>query len=173
MKNISLLLVVGLVSVAIAQVPPPKPEELKKLTFLVGKFEGTQKIIVDPTQPPLDAKGSVDSKWILDGRHLSWGFKGDFIDMKMEGVLTLTYDPAIKTFIGTWIDNLGQAVLVMKGNFEGLKLILTSDEIEAEGMGKVTMRATYWGTDKGFNFDLDMKSGDQWGPVMRTEFKKK
>lgn len=173
MKKISLLLVVGMVSFAVAQMPPPKPEELKKLEFLIGKFDGKQKMFMDPSQPPTESKGSVESKWILDGRYLSWGYKGDFMGMKMEGFFTITFDPSIKKYIGTWIDNMGNGILVMKGNFEGSKLILTTDEMDVEGMGKVTMRSTYWAIEGGFHFDLDMKRGDQWAPLLQSDFKKK
>lgn len=173
MKKISLLLLVGLVAVALAQGPPPKPEELKKIEFLTGKFMGTVKSFMDPSAAPTESKASIDSKWILDGRYVSWAFKGDFMGMKMEGMLTLTFDPSQKKFVGSWVDNMGNGILIMKGNFEGTKLILTSDEMEMEGMGKVTMRATYWPTDKGFHFDLDMKGGDQWAPLMQSDFSKK
>ncbi len=172
MKKISwlVLLLVGVFSVAQM---PAKPEELKKLQFLVGKFGGTNKMYMDPSQEPTESKGSIESKWILDDRYLNWNFNGEFMGMKMNGILTMSYDPMQKKFVGTWIDNMGNGILYFRGNFEGEKLVLVSDPAEAEGMGVVSMKAIYYATDKGFKFDLDMKMQENWIPMMRSEFKKK
>jgi hypothetical protein len=36
--------------------------------------------------------------------------------MPFEGISTLGYDNAKKTFFSTWIDNMGTGMMVMEGN---------------------------------------------------------
>jgi hypothetical protein len=78
------LLLGGLVQVAPADEPktPPSPEALlqalaqagqpgaehKKLQPLVGQWTFTMRLWTDPAQAPAEVKGTVERKWIMDGR---------------------------------------------------------------------------------------------------------
>src|SRR5262245_20894808 len=64
--------------------PPPSPEDLlkalaeagkpgpehKKLQPLVGQWTFTMKLWTDPSQPPAELNGTIERKWIMDGRFI-------------------------------------------------------------------------------------------------------
>src|SRR5215475_9180371 len=52
---------------ALAEAGKPGPEH-KKLQPLVGQWTFTMKLWADPSQPPAELKGTIERKWIMDGR---------------------------------------------------------------------------------------------------------
>src|SRR5262245_54995428 len=52
---------------AIAEAGKPGPEH-KKLEPFVGQWTFTMRFWTDPSQPPAELKGSIERKWIMDGR---------------------------------------------------------------------------------------------------------
>src|SRR5262245_9642706 len=54
---------------ALAEAGQPGPEH-KKLQPLVGQWTFTMKFWTDPSQPPAELKGTIERKWIMDGRFI-------------------------------------------------------------------------------------------------------
>jgi hypothetical protein len=90
----ALALLLGvLVQAARAEEPktPPSPEALlkaiaeagkpgaehKKLEPLVGQWTFTLKFWTDASQPPAELKGTIERKWIMDGRFVQETARGE------------------------------------------------------------------------------------------------
>ena len=52
--------------------------------------------------------------------------KGEMMGMPFTGIMTLGYDPKSKSYVGTWVDSMGDYMWQYKGSVEGKKLTLES-----------------------------------------------
>ena len=80
-----------------AEAGKPGPEH-KKLQPFVGDWTFTMKMWTDPSQPPAELKGTIERKWILDGRFVQETLKSEFEGKPFEGLGLLGYDHAQKKF---------------------------------------------------------------------------
>ena len=86
---------------ALAEAGKPGPEH-KKLEPFVGSWSLTVKLWTDPNQPPAEAKGTVERKWILGGRFVQESAKVQCHGKSFEGLGLLGYDRAQKKFTAVW-----------------------------------------------------------------------
>ena len=90
---------------------------------MLAKFDGQWKESVTlwmaPNQPPVTSTATCTNTMIMGGRYQQSISKGDMMGMPFEGMSLLGYDNAEKTFIYTWIDNMGTGTMVMKGIWDG------------------------------------------------------
>jgi hypothetical protein len=82
---------------ALEQAGKPGPEH-KKLQPFVGDWALTVKLWTDPSQPPAEAKGTVERKWIMGGRFVQETVKVECGGKVFEGMGLLGYDSAQKKF---------------------------------------------------------------------------
>jgi hypothetical protein len=82
---------------ALEEAGKPGPEH-KKLQPLVGDWDLTVKLWVDPSQPPAEAKGTVTRKWILGGRFVQESVHVECGGKSFEGLGLVGYDSAQKKF---------------------------------------------------------------------------
>jgi hypothetical protein len=84
---------------ALAEAGKPGPEH-KKLEPFVGKWDFTMKLWTDPSQPPAELKGTIERKWIMDGRFVQETARGECAKTgkTWEGFGLLGYDPGQKKF---------------------------------------------------------------------------
>jgi hypothetical protein len=108
---LSLVVLVNL-SVAEDTKAPPSPKELlkaleeagkpgpehKKLQPFVGDWNVTAKLWTDPSQPPAEAKGTVQRKWIMEGRFIQENAKIECGGKSFEALGLLGYDGAPKKY---------------------------------------------------------------------------
>jgi hypothetical protein len=99
-----------------AVMPGEHHEHMKKL---VGNFDYTIKMWMDPSQPPQESTGKRSAEMILGGRYLVEKFTGTFMGMPFEGIGTLAYDNVQKKYVSTWIDNMGTGVMTSTGSCDG------------------------------------------------------
>jgi hypothetical protein len=112
-----LALLVGIViQVTQADTPktPPSPEALltalaeagkpgaehKKLEPFVGQWTFTMKFWTDPSQPPAELQGTIERKWIMDGRFVQETAHGEWTQTgkTFEGMGLVGYDAGQKKF---------------------------------------------------------------------------
>jgi hypothetical protein len=102
---------------------PPSPEELMKLLTeagkpgpehaklepLVGSWTYTGKFWMDPSKPPVEAKGAAERTWVLGGRFLEERIEGTGFDGKpgFEARGLLGYDNGRKQFTSSFVCNMG------------------------------------------------------------------
>lgn len=63
-------------------------------------------------------KAVCETKMILGGRYQKSEYEGNVDGMPFEGVNTLAYDNSRKTYISTWIDNMGTGLMYLEGTFD-------------------------------------------------------
>jgi hypothetical protein len=84
---------------AIAEAGKPGPEH-KKLDPFVGQWTFTMKFWTDPNQPPAEMKGTIERKWIMDGRFVQETARAECAQTgkAFEGFGLVGYDAAQKKF---------------------------------------------------------------------------
>jgi len=84
---------------ALAEAGKPGPEH-KKLQPFVGQWTFTLKLWADPSQSPAELKGTIDRKWIMEGRFVQETAHGECAKTgkSFEGMGLLGYDAAQKKF---------------------------------------------------------------------------
>ena len=84
---------------ALAEAGKPGPEH-KKLQPLVGQWTFTMKMWTDPSQPPAELKGTIERKWIMDGRFVQETARGECAKTgkTFEGMGLVGYDSGQKKF---------------------------------------------------------------------------
>jgi hypothetical protein len=84
---------------ALAEAGKPGPEH-QKLQPLVGHWTFTMKLWTDPSQPPAELKGTLERKWIMDGRFVQETVRGECVKTgkTCEGMGLLGYDAGQKKF---------------------------------------------------------------------------
>lgn len=94
-----------------AEVGTPGPEH-ERLAQLAGSWTYTCKLWMDPSQPAIETKGTVERKPILGGRFLEETYTGTGPDGKpgFEGRNLLGYDNAQKKYTSTFICSIGTGV---------------------------------------------------------------
>lgn len=82
----------------------------KKLEPLAGKWTYTSKMWMDPSQPPMESKGTAERKWILGGRFLEENIVGTGPDgAEMDARGTIGYDNTTKKYTYNWICSMSTA----------------------------------------------------------------
>jgi hypothetical protein len=84
---------------ALAEAGKPGAEH-KKLEPFVGRWTFTLKLWTDPNQAPAELKGTIERKWIMDGRFVQETARGECAQTgkTFEGMGLLGYDAAQKKF---------------------------------------------------------------------------
>lgn len=110
----------------------------KKLDVFAGVWTARVSLWMDPSQPPATSEGTLEQKWILDGRFLQQTYQGEFLGRPFSGVGYLGYDNSLKRYISTWMDSAGTTIYTRSGRFDeaGRTLTLTG-EIEDYVGGKI------------------------------------
>ena len=92
---------------ALAEAGKPGPEH-KKLEPFVGNWTFTMKLWTDPSQPPAELKGTIERKWIMDGRFVQETARGECAKTgkTFEGMGIVGYDSAQKKFSVTKVCGL-------------------------------------------------------------------
>jgi hypothetical protein len=82
---------------ALEEAGKPGPEH-KKLQPLVGDWALTVKLWTDPSQPPAEAKGTVQRKWVMGGRFVQESVQVQCGGKSFEGLGLVGYDSGQKKF---------------------------------------------------------------------------
>ena len=84
---------------ALAEAGKPGAEH-KKLEPFVGQWTFTLKLWTDPNQPPAELKGTIERKWIMDGRFVQETARGTCAKTgkTFEGMGLVGYDAGQKKF---------------------------------------------------------------------------
>ena len=90
-------------------------EHHKHMEKLVGTFDYTIKMWMDPSAAPTEATGKRTAQMTLGGRYLEETYTGNFMGMPFEGHGTMAYDNVQKKYLSTWVDNMGTGIMYMEG----------------------------------------------------------
>jgi hypothetical protein len=90
---------------ALEEAGQPGPEH-KKLQPFVGNWTLTVKLWTNPSEPPAEAKGTVERKWIMGGRFVQENVKVECGGKSFEGLGLLGYDKGAKKYTTTRVCGL-------------------------------------------------------------------
>jgi hypothetical protein len=98
----------------------------KALEPLVGDFDVVSKFWMGGDESNvMESKGSVKSKWILDGRFLQEEFEGDMMGMKFKGFGLTGYDNMRKQYVSIWMDTMGTGIMKSEGTADSDNKVFT------------------------------------------------
>lgn len=147
----------------------PLPEELKKLEWMLGKWEGSIKW----TMPGMEGEAKMAFEATWDGQFQKQSSTMEMMGMKMIETAYIGWDAAKKQYSMYTFTNFAPTPRVEYGKFDGTTWVSIS-EPWATGMGSTVSRSTIV---KKSNTELDLtvefKEGDKWNKVGVATFKKK
>ena len=117
-----------------AMSPGEHHEHMKKL---VGNFDYTIKMWMDPSMPPAESTGKRSAELVMGGRYLIEKYTGSFMGMTFEGMGMMAYDNLQKKYISTWIDNMGTGIMMATGTCDGKGAWTMSGEMADPMTGKM------------------------------------
>jgi Protein of unknown function (DUF1579) len=121
----------------------------KKLEPLVGTFDTSVRMWMDPSKPPEDSAGTTVNSWVLGNRYIEQKYEGTFMGEPFNGIGFTGYDNVQKKYVGTWMDTLSTGMMDSTGT--------------ADASGKsFTMKSTMWdpATGKANTVDTKMTIAD-------------
>lgn len=101
-------------------------ENHKLLEHFVGRWDTATRVWMEgPGKAPVESAGTVEVKWILDGRFLLEESAGQMMGMPHQGRGTTGYDNFKGKFVSLWIDNMGTGMYTSEGTFDPSSKTLT------------------------------------------------
>ncbi len=79
------------------------------------------------SRPPRTSEGTLEQKWILEGRFLQQTYQGELMGSRFSGIGYIGYDNSRKRYLSTWMDSAGTTIHTRTGSFDrdGKTLTLT------------------------------------------------
>ena len=106
----------------------PKPtQQHQLLTSMVGTWEATMKM------EGAEFPGEMTAKMECGGLWLASDYKSEFGGVKFSGKGLDGYDTTKKKFVSVWVDSMSTAPMLLEGNMDGDKLVMTGSTVNAEG----------------------------------------
>ncbi|KAF0244978.1 MAG: hypothetical protein FD180_2018 [Planctomycetota bacterium] len=155
----------------------PAPEkEHEWLKQLAGDWDGEAEMFGKPGEPSTKSKGTESTR-LIGGFWAMIEYKGDADGTPFTGILTVGYDPAKKSYVGTWIDSMTSTLWQYKGSVDAAGKVLT---LTTEGPSpwdpakSATFRESIEIKDKDHKtFTSKIEKDGEWITVMRGEYTRK
>ena len=153
----------------------PAHERLKEV---LGSYDVTMRMRMDPSKPPMETKGSAEVTWLAEGKWLIWKTTSDMFGHMVNGTTIMGYDNFKERFVTATVDSMQTALVTSSGHFDGSgdNLILwgTIDEPATPEQDK-TVRYIYrgFGQDKWTLEIHDMMIGESNTKVLEYEYARK
>lgn len=134
------------------------------MAAMAGSYRADVKSWMDPTADPVVSSGKTEFKMILGGRYLVQHYSGSMMGQEFEGIGLTAYDNLQKQYVSTWVDNMGTAIMITKGNYDESGKVLTTmgELIDAATGAPVTVKSvsTTVSEDE-LRFEMFIIQGDQ------------
>ena len=101
----------------------------KRLDVFVGVWAARMSLWMDPSRPPMTSEGTLEQKWILEGRFLQQTCQGELMGSRCSGIGYIGYDNSRKRYLSTWMDSADTTIHTRTGSFDrdGKTLTLTGE----------------------------------------------
>ena len=83
----------------------------KKLNDMVGTFDASVRMWMDPTKPPEDSTAVSVNKWVLGDRFVESKYEGTMMGEPFNGLGYTGYDNVQKRYVGTWMDSTTTGIM--------------------------------------------------------------
>ncbi len=90
----------------------------------VGKWK-VRMAAHNPDGTTMNAEGTSEFSWLLDGRYLQENVTTSFDGMPFQGRGTTAYDNMKKCYVATWIDNMGTGIVTSEGKYDAAQKTFT------------------------------------------------
>ena len=94
-------------------------EAHKKLEPMIGTFNATVKVWMDPSKPPQESASTSENTWVLGNRWVQSKHEGSFMGQPYSGIGYTGYDNVMKKYVGAWMDTAGTGMMTLKGSMTG------------------------------------------------------
>ena len=105
--------------------PKPGPEHARLAKQFAGEWDVQSKFMMDPSQPPMESKGTESTRADLGGFWLLGRFKGEMFGKPFEGQSILGYSPMKKKYVMTWVDSFMPHLFASEGDYDESKKTYT------------------------------------------------
>lgn len=135
-------------------------EAHKKLEPFVGTWETKSKHWMKPGDPPEEAAGVTETRWVLGNRFLEMRYEGPMMGQPFTGVGYTGYDNIKKKYVGSWMDSMTTAMMTSVGDADASGKVMNftiacNDPMTGKPM---TMKEKITVTDN------DHHTMEMWGP---------
>lgn len=148
------------------EMPKPTPEH-RKIEQLAGLWTCQEKMYPSPWDPKGGtATGHIKNRVALGG----FAVTGDYEQKRggqttFEGHSVFTYDTNEKCYLLYWWDSMGMGADIFRGNFEGSKLVMTSQN--AMGHSRMTYE---FSTPGKYRSKMEMsQDGQSWNLLFESD----
>ena len=90
----------------------------KMLAKSDGEWNEDISMWISPGAPLQKSTATCTNKMIMGGRYQVSNHSGNMMGMPFEGMSTVAYDNAKKSFVTTWVDNMGTGIMVLEGKWD-------------------------------------------------------
>jgi hypothetical protein len=108
----------------------PSPEH-KVLDRMAGAWDTLTRYWPAPGAEPVEAKGTSQRKWILDGRFVMEELDGGNLVLPFKGVALYGYDVFEQKHTAAWVDTMNTSILANLGSYDR-----TNDVVNFSGQYK-------------------------------------
>lgn len=132
----------------------------KKLEAFAGTWETKMIAWMMPGAEPMMGTGTATNQMVMDGRYLEQRFDGSFMGMPFKGLGFTGYDNVKKQYWGSWMDNMGTAMMTTTGALAEDGKTWTFTGMMADPMTAKDMRMD----EKITINDADRHTMEMWAP---------
>lgn len=155
----------------------PKPtKEHKLLREDVGTWDATVKFWADPNASPTESKATEVNRLLPGGLWLLSEFKSEMGGQPFHGRGQTGFDTVKKKYVGTWVDSMTTAPMIMEGTYdEASKTLTMTGDLESE-QGKASFKEVVKRQGaEARSFTLYMKPGGagDYVKIMEVDYKKR
>jgi hypothetical protein len=149
------------------QAAKPGPEHAL-LAQQAGKWKATQKMMMDPSQPPVVTESTEVCELICNGLFLRSDYMAKDSTGEFHGSGLLGYDTAKQKYVGVWVDTFATAMYPYEGTCTGNKCTYTMQTTDPGGK-PVTLTLVYEMIDDNHRKFAMMMPGPDGKPMTTME----
>jgi hypothetical protein len=142
----------------------PGPEH-QMMSKMVGKWNATGKMWMDPSAPPAESQGTMEYTAALDGRYFLGTYHGNWMGMPFEGRCVDGFDRNAKEYFSYWYDNMGTGMMAMRGtaSADGKVITMKGTAFDPMAGGEVMFKSvTTWVGDNAIKYEMfSLKGGKE------------
>jgi hypothetical protein len=117
----------------------------KKLDDMVGTFDASVRMWMDPSKPPEDSTSKSVNTWVLGNRYVETKHEGTMMGEPFSGIGYTGYDNVQKKYVGTWMDTGGTGIMN------------STCTLDASGKA-MTCKSSFWDAMTGKPSTMEMKT---------------
>jgi hypothetical protein len=115
-------------------------EEHKGLAGMVGTWETTVSMWMDPSAPAMTSTGVSVNTAMFGGRYIQQNYTGQFMGKEFQGMGYTGFNKATGKYEGVWMDSMGGSITYSSGEMAADKKSLVFYGAETDPMTKQTMK---------------------------------